>query len=259
MKKLFTVACVLCALLLCSAWADQTISTDHFEMDLPGHWLDLSPLYINDDHAVLDFEEFPFADYSEAFMDTNAEFVVTMFKEGFIKNTSDYGGNLRSEPMEVAGKPSALITYTTKAGNTQYAAFAWTDEVIGFMVYADLYTTTPKENFIALASTMRRKGDAPAATQPPSGRAVEIPNGEWIVGKGIPVGDYSVRYAGVRGGGMAFQVWRSAVGDYSNNGLIYNELVTADSPLGRISLNSGYIVVIKNGPALFGYPIKPGF
>lgn len=258
MKKLLFAACVLFALLLCSAWADQTVTTEHFELTLSDSWYPIGSNYLDANLSALQMQEQPMVGYSEATLDANSNAGILAFRKVFI-DTLDVDVAIHQEPLTVAGKPSVLYYFKDNYGYNEFYTFTWGDETMCVVIYIDKNDAAAKNNFLSIVSTLRRKDAAPAATQAPAGKAVEVPNGEWVVGKGIPVGNYSVRYAGVAGGGMVFQVWRSAVGDYSNNGLIYNELVTADSPLGRIELRSGYVVVIKNGPALFGYPIKLGF
>lgn len=262
MKKLLIVVCLLFPLLLFAAQADQTVQTDHFEADLPGEWISLGAMYLSSEKAVLDFEEFPFEGYSEASMDANSEVIVTLFAEGFVKNMADYGDNLRSEPLEVAGKPSALITFTNISGRDQYVACTWGEEVIGYMVYLDLYGDTPMDDFVNILSSLRKKDDTKAAVgdNAAAKKEVTVPAGEWVVGKDIPAGEYSIKYGGrYSNGGISFVVWRRAVSEYSNHGLICNQVVSNASPIGKLSLEDGNIVVIKNGPAVFGPPVSLGF
>ena len=160
MKKLAFVLCLSLLMLASVALADQTIQTEHFEADLSGNSARFGRYYVVNKTGALDFQEFDFEGYSEESMDAAPDFIVELFKTAFVQNMVDYGGNLRSEPMKIAGKPSALFTFTGKNSTDDiYVGFSWGDEVICYMVYADTVGKTAKEDFIAILGTLRKIGD----------------------------------------------------------------------------------------------------
>ena len=90
----------------------------------------------------------------------------------------------------------------------------------------------------------------------PEWKEVEVPAGTWTVGRDIPAGAYCVKIAG--NGMVNVSVWKKAPKDYSNNGLVYNELISEGSPYGRMELQEGWIVEI-GFPVIFTPPISLGF
>lgn len=90
----------------------------------------------------------------------------------------------------------------------------------------------------------------------PEWKEVEVPAGTWTVGRDIPAGAYCVKISGSRMANVS--VWKNAPKDYSNNGLIYNELISDGSPYGRMELQEGWIVEI-GFPVIFTPPISLGF
>ena len=89
----------------------------------------------------------------------------------------------------------------------------------------------------------------------PEWKEVNVPAGTWIVGKDIPAGSYSIKS---EKGKVHVAVWRKAIDDYSDNGLVYNELIDPDSPLGKIELQDGWILDIGK-PVVFTPPQSLGF
>lgn len=94
----------------------------------------------------------------------------------------------------------------------------------------------------------------------PEWKEVEVPQGEWRVGQDIPAGEYSVSYNGTaKNGGLAFQVWRKAVDEFSDKGLVYNNVISYGAPIGKVVLEEGWIVIIKHSPAKFAPPLSLDF
>lgn len=89
----------------------------------------------------------------------------------------------------------------------------------------------------------------------PEWKEVTVPAGTWSIGKDIPAGSYSIK---TEKGKVNVCVWKKAVDDYSNNGLAYNELISPDSPLGRVELKEGWILDIGK-PIVFAPPLSLGF
>lgn len=90
----------------------------------------------------------------------------------------------------------------------------------------------------------------------PEWKEVTVPAGTWIVGQDIPAGSYCMKPAGK--GKVNITVWKKAVHDYSNNGLIYNELISQDSPYGKMTLQDGQIIEFGSA-IIFAPPASLGF
>ena len=89
----------------------------------------------------------------------------------------------------------------------------------------------------------------------PEWKEVKVPAGTWVIGKDIPEGCYCVK---AEAGKVNVSVWRKEPQDYSNNGMVYNELVSPDSPYGRMDLKEGWVLEIGK-PVIFTPPLSLGF
>lgn len=89
----------------------------------------------------------------------------------------------------------------------------------------------------------------------PEWKEVKVPAGTWIIGKDIPAGCYCIK---AETGKVNVSVWRKEPQDYSNNGLVYNELISPESAYGRMELKEGWIFEIGK-PVIFTPPISLGF
>ena len=88
----------------------------------------------------------------------------------------------------------------------------------------------------------------------PEWREVTVPSGEWVVGKDIPAGEYSVSSGS---GGAYINVTRPKGKSYD---LIVNQGVTStDNAIGRVNLKDGDVVTVKHGSLIFAPPISLGF
>ena len=88
----------------------------------------------------------------------------------------------------------------------------------------------------------------------PEWKQVTVPPGTWRVGDDIPAGYYSITTSD-----RAYVcVWLRNKDDFSDNGLYYNEILTADKPCGKIILKTGMLVVTDN-PVIFAPPMSLGF
>ena len=87
----------------------------------------------------------------------------------------------------------------------------------------------------------------------PEWKETEVPAGQWVVGEDIPAGTYSITctsHALVR-------VWKKAVNDYSNSGLLFNQAIKKET-IGKISLEAGWIFD-TSGVVIFAPPQSLGF
>lgn len=264
MKKLLFAVCVLCALLLCSAWADQTISTDHFELDIPDGSTKIGSYYATPDKAVIQLEELAATGFSEYYLDLKYDVVLENFLKGLLMGREDM--DYQQESIVAAGKQSTLFYFIDDYGNDEYYTFSWAEESLCLFGYGEKCNPNSKQRFLSMLAGFRQKGTQPPANastitrnKTASGRSVTVPQGTWIVGKDIPANQYSIQYPDHDGGALSLTVWREKEGDYSNDGLVCACVVSEKSPMGRITLESGYIVVIKNSPAIFSSPMSLGF
>lgn len=88
----------------------------------------------------------------------------------------------------------------------------------------------------------------------PEWKEVEVPLGQWVVGKDIPAGTYRI-YAPKQ---ALINVWKVAPEDYSNGGLLVNQIIRAESEFGRLVLEEGWVftttkTVIFTPPASLGF------
>ena len=90
----------------------------------------------------------------------------------------------------------------------------------------------------------------------PEWKEVTVPAGTWVVGQDIPEGVYSIRNNTKQY--VNFSVWREEKDNYSNNGLVYNELIKGGDSFGRIELKTGWIFV-SGYQLVFTPPVSLGF
>ena len=90
----------------------------------------------------------------------------------------------------------------------------------------------------------------------PEWKEVTVPAGTWVVGQDIPEGVYSIRNNTKQY--VNFSVWREEKDNYSNNGLVYNELIKGGDSFGRIELKTGWIFV-SGYQLVFTLPVSLGF
>ena len=102
--------------------------------------------------------------------------------------------------------------------------------------------------------SLRQALDAEIMSRP-EWKEVAVPAGTWVVGKDIPAGSYCIKS---EKGYVNVTVWRKVKDDYSNNGLVYNELIKPESPLGKIELEDGFILDLGR-PVVFTPPMSLGF
>lgn len=89
----------------------------------------------------------------------------------------------------------------------------------------------------------------------PEWKQVEVPGGQWIVGKDIPAGIYSITPSS---SSSLIQIWRKAIDDYKNNGLVFNQAVKKKDPIGRIILEEGWIFTNSHA-VIFTPSVSLGF
>ena len=89
----------------------------------------------------------------------------------------------------------------------------------------------------------------------PEWKKVEVPVGVWRIGEDIPAGTYCIIS---NESSTLVQVWRNAINDYSDHGLIYNEVISSSSPYGKMILEDGWIFT-ANDPVIFSPPMSLGF
>ncbi len=87
----------------------------------------------------------------------------------------------------------------------------------------------------------------------PEWKETEIPAGQWIVGEDIPAGTYCIKP--VKKAPLV-TVWKKAVYDYSNNGLVFNEVLREQ--FGKLKLEAGWIFNADE-PVIFSPPVSLGF
>lgn len=90
----------------------------------------------------------------------------------------------------------------------------------------------------------------------PEWKEVEVPAGSWTVGVDIPEGAYSL--TNYSKNSVHFSVWRKEFEDYSNDGLIYNELLRLGTSYGKIELKKGWVINFGS-PIVFAPPASFGF
>ena len=90
----------------------------------------------------------------------------------------------------------------------------------------------------------------------PEWKEVTVPAGTWVVGQDIPEGVYCINNNTKQY--VNFTVWRKEKDNYSNNGLVYNELIKGGDSFGRIELKTGWIFVSGN-QLVFTPPVSLGF
>ena len=88
----------------------------------------------------------------------------------------------------------------------------------------------------------------------PEWKEVEVPLGQWVVGKDIPAGTYRI-YAPKQ---ALINVWKVAPEDFSNGGLLVNQIIPKGSEFGRLVLEEGWVfttskTVIFTPPASLGF------
>lgn len=165
MKKLLFAVCVLCALLLCSAYADMQVETDHFVVNLPGDWDKYTRTYIKRS-TILEIHEVK-ADDDET-MDANTDATLERMCN-ITKAHDDYKYNLRTEPLEVCGKPSTLITFDTGArlkNPDAYVVYTWSDGALLYLVYEDFHADDPLGDLHALLDGIQSKAALAAQLAP---------------------------------------------------------------------------------------------
>lgn len=89
----------------------------------------------------------------------------------------------------------------------------------------------------------------------PEWKEVTVPAGDWVVGTDIPAGSYGIRNDSST---VNLSVWKREVNDYTDNGLLYNELIRKGGTFGKIILKDGWIVSIGS-PLVFTPPLSLGF
>lgn len=86
-------------------------------------------------------------------------------------------------------------------------------------------------------------------------KEVEVPIGDWIVGKHIPAGEYTVKpvdYA-------RFEVYESEDKDYRSS-VFYDSISKRDNQtIGRIELLDGYVVQVSRGAVIMSRFVGLGF
>ena len=90
----------------------------------------------------------------------------------------------------------------------------------------------------------------------PEWKEVTVPAGTLVVGQDIPEGVYCIKNDTNRY--VNFTVWRKEMDNYSNNGLVYNELIKGGDSFGRIELKTGWIFV-SGYQLVFTPPVSLGF
>lgn len=88
----------------------------------------------------------------------------------------------------------------------------------------------------------------------PEWKEVSVPGGVWRVGEDIPAGTYSIK---TDKRSANFFVWKRAKDDYSDGGLVYNELIRKDEPYGKVTLTDG--MVVECDAVIFAPPMTLGF
>ena len=88
----------------------------------------------------------------------------------------------------------------------------------------------------------------------PEWKAVTVPAGQWKVGEDIPAGSYSISVEEK----SLVNVWKKAPQDFSDNGMLFNEIIQPESPYGKMVLETGWIVT-NSKPIIFSPPISLGF
>lgn len=89
----------------------------------------------------------------------------------------------------------------------------------------------------------------------PEWKEATVPGGEWVVGVDIPAGTYSITPVS---SSSLILIWRKAIDNYSNNGLVFNQNVKQKDPIGRIVLEAGWIFTNSNA-VIFTPPVSLGF
>lgn len=89
----------------------------------------------------------------------------------------------------------------------------------------------------------------------PEWKKATVPGGEWVVGVDIPAGTYSITPVS---SSSLIQIWRKAIDNYNNNGLVFNQNVKQKDPIGRIVLEAGWIFTNSNA-VIFTPPVSLGF
>lgn len=95
--------------------------------------------------------------------------------------------------------------------------------------------------------TLRNELNAEIMSRP-EWKEVEVPAGNWRIGEDIPEGTYCLTPKEF----SAIQVWRENHMDYGDDrlGLLFNQFVYADSPIGSLQLKAGWLLHISN-PVIF--------
>ena len=75
----------------------------------------------------------------------------------------------------------------------------------------------------------------------PEWEGTTIPAGQWVIGKDIPAGTYSIRTDKLVG----VTVWRKEVQNFTNGGMVFNELIDENNPYGKLKLETGWILEIS--------------
>lgn len=88
----------------------------------------------------------------------------------------------------------------------------------------------------------------------PEWKEVEVPLGQWKVGTDIPAGTYRI-YAPKQ---ALINVWKKAPKDYSNDGMLINQIIPAGTEFGRLVLEEGWIFTTTK-PVIFSPPASLGF
>ena len=89
----------------------------------------------------------------------------------------------------------------------------------------------------------------------PEWKEVKVPAGQWKVGEDIPAGTYCLK---ALESSVLIVIWRYEIDNYSNDGLVFNEVIRGGEQYGKLTLQDGWIVVIDD-PILFTPPVSLGF
>ena len=91
----------------------------------------------------------------------------------------------------------------------------------------------------------------------PEWKEVKVPAGEWVVGKDIPAGSYSIVIP--KGGSVVIHLWGAAIGDYkTNGGMRISDYLKEGQDIGKIELYEGNVLELGS-PIILAPPVSLGF
>ena len=88
----------------------------------------------------------------------------------------------------------------------------------------------------------------------PEWKSTEVPAGQWIVGEDIPAGTYSITPVS----SALVCVWKKEVNNYADNGLLFNQVLKSNKPMGKLKLENGWIFD-TSGAVIFAPAATLGF